>query len=158
MILEKWVRMLRRSIAVVLLSFGASHAASALEQRCGGPLDWLLCVNPSLSYSETSTQPPSPSLEARSQTKSDNSAAEGPPSPGRSHAAASPPPPRAPLSLDYRVINHASKTGTDPRTRSQTTKSPDGREKTMSEDEREQLYRAFLVWQRKQVINNMRAQ
>jgi len=43
------------------------------------------------------------------------------------------------LSLDYRVINHASKTGTDARTIA--AKRPEGRERTMSKDEKEELYR-----------------
>jgi hypothetical protein len=60
------------------------------------------------------------------------------------------------LSLDYRIINHASKIGTDPRTSSRAAKRPEGRERTMSKDEKEELYRQFLIWQRRQVINDMR--
>jgi len=60
------------------------------------------------------------------------------------------------LSLDYRVINHASKIGTDRGTISQTAKRPEGRERTMSKDEKEQLYRQFLAWQRRQVINDIK--
>ena len=150
--------MRRRSVAVVLLFLGATHAASALEQRCGSPLDWLLCVDPSLSYSENATPPPSPSRLARPQASSDNPAAQKTGGAVGSHVGTSPPRPRAPLSLDYRVINHASKTGTDPRAISQTAKRPEGRERTMSKDEKEQLYRQFLAWQRRQVINDMRDQ
>jgi hypothetical protein len=62
------------------------------------------------------------------------------------------------LSLDYRVINHVSKTGTDPRTISQAAKRSEGRERAMSNGEKEELYREFLVWQRRQVINDMRDQ
>jgi hypothetical protein len=149
--------MLKRTIAVVLLFLGTSHAANALEQRCGGALDWLLCVDPSLSYSETSTQPPSPSRMAGPQASPDNPAAQKTGAAVGSHVSA-PPRPRAPLSLDYRVINHASKTGTDPRSISQAAKRPEGRERTMSKDEKEELYRQFLVWQRRQVINDMRDQ
>ena len=150
--------MLKRRIAVVLLFLGTSHAASALEQRCGGALDWLLCVDPSLSYSETSTQPPSPSRMAGPQASPDNPAAQKTGAAVGSHISASPPRPRAPLSLDYRVINHASRTGTDPRTISQAAKRPEGRKRTMSKDEKEELYRQFLVWQRRQVIDDMRDQ
>jgi hypothetical protein len=146
--------MLKRSIAVVLLFLGASHAASALEQRCGGALDWLLCVDPSLSYSENATQPP-PSPLARSQARSDNAGAQKAGVAAGSHVVASPPRLRAPLSLDYRVINHASKTGSDPRAISQAAKRPESRERTMSKDKKEKLYREFLVWQRRQVINDM---
>jgi hypothetical protein len=147
--------MLRRSIAVVLLFLGASHAASALEQRCGGVLDWLLCINPSLSYSGNATEPPSPN-RVGSQGRSDNPAAHKTGVAAGSHAAASPQRSRAPLSLDYRVINHTSAAGADPRTISQAAKRPEGRERTMSKDEKEELYRKFLVWQRTQVINDMR--
>ena len=150
--------MRRRSVAVVLLFLGATHAASALEQRCGSALDWLLCVDPSLSYSENAAQPPSPSRLVHPQASSDNPAAQKTGGAVGSHVATSPPRPRAPLSLDYRVINHASKTGTDPRAISQTAKRPEGRERTMSKDEKEQLYRQFLAWQRRQVINDMRDQ
>ena len=149
--------MLRRSVAVVLLFLGATHAASALEQRCGSALDWLLCVDPSLSYSDNATPPPSPGRLARPQASSDNPAQKTGGAVG-SHVAASPPRPRAPLSLDYRVINHASKTGTDPRTISQAAKRPEGRERTMSKDQKEELYREFLAWQRRQVIDDMRDQ
>jgi len=149
--------MLRRIILVVLLSFGASQAASALEQRCGGPLDFLLCVDPSLSYSETSPEQSSPSQQAGSQTHADNLAAQKSPAPGRAPAVAAQPPP-PPLSLDYRVINHVSKSGTNSRAISEAAKSPDARERTMSKSEREELYRDFLAWQRKQVINEMRDQ
>ena len=143
---------------MVLLFLGTSHAASALEQRCGGALDWLLCVDPSLSYSETSTEPPSPSRMAGPQASPDNPAAQKTGAAVGSHISASPPRPRAPLSLDYRVINHASRTGTDPRTISQAAKRPEGRKRTMSKDEKEELYRQFLVWQRRQVIDDMRDQ
>ena len=149
--------MRRRSVAVVLLFLGATHA-SALEQRCGSALDWLLCVDPSLSYSENAAQPPSPSRLARPQASSDNPAAQKTGGAVGSHVATSPPRPRAPLSLDYRVINHASKTGTDRGTISQTAKRPEGRERAMSNGEKEELYREFLVWQRRQVINDMRDQ
>ena len=145
--------MLERSLAVVLLFLGGSHAASALEQRCGGPFDWLLCVDPSLSYSETSTQPPSPDV-AGSQTGSDNPAV--PNAPVGSAALARPRQPGPPLSLDYRLTNHASKTSTDPRTVSPASKGPQGHGRTMSKEEKEELYRAFLVWQRRQVIDDMR--
>lgn len=146
--------MLRRSIAVVLLSFGATHAASALEQRCGGPFDWLFCLDPGLSYSETpsSTLPPPASEGAASD--SDVASPQGSPTAGHSRSAASPAP-RAPLSLDYRVINHVSKAGTDPRTISQGPKKADGRERPMSKNQKDELYQAFLVWQRKRVINNL---
>jgi hypothetical protein len=150
--------MLRRSVAVVLLFLGATHAASALEQRCGSALDWLLCVNPSLSYSENATLPPSPSRLARPQAGSNNTAAQKTGGVVGSHVSASPLRSQAPLSLDYRVINHAHKTGTDPHTMSQAAKRPEGRERTMSKDEKEELYRQFLVWQRRQVINDMRDQ
>jgi hypothetical protein len=60
------------------------------------------------------------------------------------------------LSLDYRVTNHASKTGTDPETVSPASKGPQGHGRTMSKEEKEKLYQAFLVWQRRQVINDMR--
>jgi hypothetical protein len=155
-ILEKWARMLKRSLAVVLLFLGASHTASALDQRCGGAFDWLLCVNPGLSYSETSTQLPSPSQAAGSQANSDNPATQKPSAPAGTRVPASQRKPRAPLSLDYRVINHTSKPGTNPRTSSPATKGPEGRARTMSKDEKEELYRAFLAWQRRQVINEMR--
>jgi len=148
--------MLRRGIAVVLLFLGASHAASALEQRCGGALDWLLCIAPSLSYSGNATEPPSSSRFAGSQGGSGNPAGHKTGVATGSHAAASPQRPRAPLSLDYRVINHVSKAGTDPRTISQAAKPPGGRERTMSKDEKEELYREFLVWQKAQGINDMR--
>jgi len=149
--------MLKRSLAVVLLFLGGSHAASALEQRCGGPFDWLLCVDPSLSYSETATQPPSPEV-AGSQTHADDPAAQKPNAPVGSAAPAPQRQPRAPLSLDYRAANHASKTGTDPRSGSPASKGPQGHGQTMSKEEKEELYRAFLVWQRRQVINEMRDQ
>jgi hypothetical protein len=149
--------MLKRSLAVVLLFLGGSHAASALEQRCGGPFDWLLCVDPSLSYSETSTQPPSPEV-AGSQTHSDNPAAQKPNAPVGSVPPTPQRQPRAPLSLDYRVTNHASKTGIAPGPGSPASKGPQDRGRTMSKEEREELYRAFLVWQRRQVINEMRDQ
>ena len=152
-ILEKWARMLKRSLAAVLLFLGGSHAASALEQRCGGPLDWLLCVDPSLSYSETSTQPPSPDV-ARSQTRSDNPAV--PNTPVGSATTVRPRHPGAPLSLDYRVTNHASKTSADTGTVSPASKGSQGHGRTMSKEEKEELYRAFLAWQRRQVINDMR--
>jgi hypothetical protein len=145
--------MLKRSLAVVLLFLGGSHAAGALEQRCGGPLDWLLCVDPSLSYSETSTQPPSPDV-AGSQTRSDNPAV--PNAPVGSSVPAPSRQPGAPLSLDYRVTKHASKTSTDAGRASPPGKGPQGHGRTMSKEEKEELYRAFLVWQRKQVINDMR--
>ena len=148
--------MLRRSIAVVLLFLGASHAASASEQRCSGFLDWLLCSNPSLSY--YATQPPSPNRLAGSQARSDKPAAHKTGVAAGSHAAASPQRPRAPLSLDYRVINHTSAARADPRTISQAAKRSEGREQTMSKDERDELYREFLVWQRTQVVNGMRDQ
>jgi len=157
-ILEKWVRMLKRSLAVVFLFLGASHAANALDQRCGGAFDWLLCVNPGLSYSETSTQPAAPSQAAGSQTDADKPATQKPSAPDGSGVPEPQRKPRAPLSLDYRVINHASKTGTTPRTSSQTTKGPESQARTMSKDEKEELYHAFLVWQRRQVINEMRDQ
>jgi hypothetical protein len=92
------------------------------------------------------------------QASPDNPAAQKTGAAVGSHISASPPRLRAPLSLDYRVINHASKTGTDPRTISQAAKRPEGRERTMSKDEKEELYRPFLVWQRRQVINNIRDQ
>jgi hypothetical protein len=145
--------MLKRSVAVILLFLGGSHAASALEQRCGGPLDWLLCVNPSLSYSETSPQALSPEV-AGSQTHADNPAA--PNAPVGSPAPAPPRQPRAPLSLDYRLTNHASKTGTAPGTVSPAPKGPQGHGRTMSNEEKAELYQAFLVWHRRQVINDMR--
>jgi len=125
--------MLKRSLAVVLLFLGGSHAASALEQRCGGPFDWLLCVDPSLSYSETSTQPPSPDV-AGSRTGSDNPAV--PNAPVGSAAPARPRQPGPPLSLDYRVTNHASKTSTDPRTVSPASKGSQGHGRTMSKEEK----------------------
>jgi hypothetical protein len=145
--------MLRRSLAVVLLFLGGSHAASALEQRCGGPLDWLLCVDPSLSYSEPS--PPSAQV-AGPQTHSDNPATQKPNGAVGLPASAPQQRPRAPLSLDYRVINHASKTGADPETVSPASKGPQGHGRTMSKAEKEELYQEFLVWQRRQVINEMR--
>ena len=148
--------MLRRSIAVGLLFLGASHAASALEQRCGGVLYWLLCIDPSLSYFRNATEPPSPNRSAGSQARSDNVAAHKTGAAAGSHAVASPQRPRAPLSLDYRFINHASTAGADPRTMSQAVKRPEGRQRTMSKHEKEELYREFLVWRRKQVINDMR--
>jgi hypothetical protein len=144
--------MLKRSLAIVLLFLGGSHAASALEQRCGGLFDWLLCVNPSLSYSETTTQPPSPDV-AGSQTHADNPAV--PSAPVGSLAPTPLRHPHAPLSLDYRVTNHASKTGTAPGTVSPASKGPQGHGRTMSKEEKEQLYQAFLVWQRRQVIDDM---
>ena len=144
--------MLRRSTAVVLLFLGASQAAGALDQRCGGAFDWLLCINPSLSYSPTSPPPSSPSPLAGSRGGSDNPAAEKPNVPAGSPLAASQSRPRAPLSLDYRVLNRASKTG------AQAAKRPEGQEKTMSKNEKEELYREFLAWQRRQVILDMRNQ
>jgi hypothetical protein len=146
--------MSKRSLAVVLLFLGSSQAASALDQRCGSVLDWLLCVNPALSYSDTSTQPPSPSELAGSQANSDNPTARQPSAPRDPRVPASQGQPRAPLSLDYRVINHASRTRTNPRTISQSTKGP----QALSKDKKEELYRAFLVWHRRQVINEMRDQ
>jgi hypothetical protein len=149
--------MLKRSLAVVLLFLGGSHAASALEQRCGGPFDWLLCVDPSLSYSEPS--PPSPQVAAP-QSDSDTAAAQksnapvGLPAPGPQRQRQ----PGAPLSLDYRVTNHGSKTGADRETVSPASKAPQGHGRTMSKEKKEELYRAFLVWQRRQVINEMRDQ
>ena len=145
--------MLKRTLAVVFVFLGGSHAASALDQRCGGPLDWLLCVNPGLSYTET--QPPSPE-GAGSQTPSDNPATEKPNAPVDSRVSAPQRQPRAPLSLDYRVTNHASKTGTAPGSGSPASKGPQGHGGSMSKEEKEELYRAFLVWQRRQVINEMR--
>jgi hypothetical protein len=147
--------MLKRSLAAVLLFLGGSYAASALEQRCGSPFDWLLCVDPSLSYSETSTQPPSPDV-AGSQTRSDNPGA--PNAPVGSAAPARPRQPGVPLSLDYRITNHASKSSTDPGTVSPASKGPQGHGRTMSKEEKAELYRAFLAWQRRQVINDMRDQ
>lgn len=135
--------MLKRSLAVVVLFLGGSHGVSALDQRCGGPFDWLLCVDPSLSYSET--LPPSPEA-ARSPTHSDNPA---PNAPVGSPAPAPQRQPRAPLSLDYRVTNHASKTVAG-------NKGLQGHGQVMSKEEKEELYRAFLVWHRRQVINEMR--
>jgi hypothetical protein len=145
--------MLKRSLAVVLLFLGGSHAASALEQRCGGPLDWLLCVDPSLSYSEPS--PSSPPV-AGSQIHSDDPATQKPNAPVGLPASAPQRQLRAPLSLDYRVTNHASKTGADPETVSPASKGPQHHGRTMSKEEKEELYRAFLVWQRRQVINELR--
>jgi hypothetical protein len=145
--------MLRRSIAVVLLFLGASDAASALEQRCGDVLDWLLCINPSLSYSGNATEPPSPN---RVQGRSDNPAAHKTGDAAGSHAAASPQRPRAPLSLDYRVINHTAAASADPRTISQAAKRPEGRERTMSKDEKEEPYREFLnFWPGKERKSSM---
>jgi hypothetical protein len=147
--------MLKRSLAVVLLFLGGSHAPSALEQRCGGPFDWLLCVDPSLSYSEPS--PPSPQVAAP-QSDSDAAAAQKPNAPVGLPARAPQRKPGAPLSLDYRVTNHASKTGADRETVSRASKAPQGHGRTMSKEKKEELYRAFLVWQRRQVINEMRDQ
>ena len=78
--------MLKRSLAVVLLFLGASHAANALDQRCGGAFDWLLCVNPGLSYSETSPQSAAPSQAAGSQTDADKPATQKPSAPDGSGA------------------------------------------------------------------------
>jgi hypothetical protein len=50
------------------------------------------------------------------------------------------------LSRDDRLINHVSETGTG------------SRQRAMSKDEKEELCRAFLAWQRKQVIDNKRDQ
>jgi hypothetical protein len=157
-ILEKWVRMLKRSLAVVLLFLAASHAANALDQRCGGAFDWLLCVNPSLSYSETSTLPPSPSQTAGSQTNSDDLVTQEPSAPAGPRAPASRQHPPAPLSLDYRVLNHAPKKSANARTSSRATKEREAKPRTLSKEEKEELYRAFQVWQRRQVINDLRGQ
>lgn len=148
--------MFRRSIVVVLLSFGASQAASALDQRCGGPLDFLLCVDPSLSYSETLPPRPAASEQAGTQTNAANVGTDKPDLRRTPIPVARPL--RPPLSLDYRVINHASKSGTNTRAISEAAKNPDTREQAMSRSQKEELYRAFLVWQRKQVINEMRDQ
>jgi hypothetical protein len=146
---------LKRSAAFVLVFFGASHAASALEQRCGGPLDWLLCINPSLSYSETAPRQRPPNREAQGQTNLDRRAADKPAIASGPDATVLQLPSRPPLSLDYRVVNHVSKTGSS---HAPTTKRPEGRDRVMSKDEKQELYRAFLVWQKRQVIFNMRDQ
>ena len=148
-----WGRKLRHSIAVVLIFLGATHAASALDQRCGSPLDFLFCVNPNPSSSKANS-PPSQAADGRAtvvgpanqkQNGSDH------PRPGASPRTAHPP-----LSLDYHVVNRGSKSGTDPRSASQAAKKPEGRK--MSANEKEALYQEFLVWQRKQVIDDMRDQ